>query len=110
MSIEINENDFSIEIKETLSFQHHVLPIIHAMQEDAAFVDDVDEELLQKFIDMTDENWTDKQKIDILSKITDQFGRESNYDLYQPSIFDEELIRDCCNSFLEEEFEFSLEE
>ena len=123
MSMYVNEETGSIEITETMSFEHHVLPVIHQIREelqdwydteseDPTEVDNThlaeDLESCKNFLDDTadDDNWNKRWKTVCLSAIIDEYDNECNYPVYEPSIFDEELIRKGVENFIEEEWGF----
>jgi hypothetical protein len=124
MSIEINEDLEVIEITETLSWKHHVLPVIHQIREelenwydikseDPSEVNDIclEEDLkgCKNFLDDTkDDHWNKRWIKVCLDEIVNEYEREYNYALstYEPSIFNEELIRNAVENFIEEEWEF----
>jgi hypothetical protein len=122
MSIEVNEDLDVIEIIETMSFEHHVLPVIHQIREelqdwydteseDPSEVDNPclaeDLESCKSFLDDTvDDNWNKRWKTVCLCEIVNEYERECNYHVYEPSIFDEEIIRKGVENFIEEEWGF----
>lgn len=124
MSIEFNPETGCIEIKETMSFTHHILPVIHQVREEledwysdeveSHSEEDINPNLNQDLencnnflIDSKDDSCWDERKIAVICEyIIDKYDRECNYPVYEPSIFDEEIIRCGIESFIEEEWEF----
>ena len=123
MSIEVNEDLGVIEITETMSFEHHVLPVVHQIRdelqdwydtesEDPTEVDNPslaeDLEGCKNFLDDTadDDNWNKRWIKVCLDEIVNEYDRECNYPVYEPSIFDEEIIRKGVENFIEEEWGF----
>ena len=91
--IEINENDLSIETKETLSFEHHVQPIFDDVIENVKseiedFSDEHDEDELENMKKFLDHELTKENKIEILEKIKEDYEYEVYRNDCEVSIFD----------------------
>lgn len=113
MSIEVNEKDFAVEIKETLSFKHHIQPVYDKFLEDTkniidgktTFVVSTDDfDGMNKFVNHT---LTGDDKIDILKSIADDYEYESCQD-GGISIFDEDLIYSVVQNWIEKKFDCVL--
>lgn len=91
--IELNEKDFTLEIKEFFDFNHHVMPVIEQLIE---FDERVEEKL-------KDYQFTDQDKIDILNQIKDDYEYQMD-DIGAYDIFDYELIRESIMTWIENNF------
>ena len=110
MSIEVNEKDFAVEVKETLSFKHHIQPVyddflkttkdvLDGKTQYVASTDDV--EGMNEFVNHI---LTDEDKVDILKSIADDYEHES-YQEGGISIFDEDLIYSSVKNWIEGKFD-----
>ena len=111
--IEINENEIEIEIKETLSFKHHVQHIfddVYAEVKDnlETYPEDYDEDELEARKEFLDHELTKEDKLEILEIIKDKYEYESCSLEYEVSIFDEDNIRDCICEWINGNFEFEV--
>ena len=105
--VEVNEKDLSLEIKETLSFQHCVQNVYdEAYSEFEYNKEDYDEEVVNKFLNY---ELTDEDKIEMLNNIKDEYEYNCCHDDGEVSIFDYNVIRKVVDTFIEEHFDLTNE-
>ena len=108
MSFQINELNLSLEKKEELSFERDVQSIYDDLIADYEFEyenGDYDENLRCQIKSLIDYELTNKDKIDILNQIKDDYEYELYHSDYEVSIFDEDGIRKSINQWIENNFE-----
>ena len=108
--ITVNKQDFSIEVKEFLTFDSDVLKVYNDLKDIFVEGDDEDTEIynflhhieLNKYIHYHKEHHqlTDEDKIEILNNIKDEYDDGYEYD----SIFDDELIKKVLINWIDEKF------
>ena len=106
--LRLNEKDISIEITETLSFEHHVLPAINEIKEEFKYELEDPENAnwvpAQEFVDCIID---DEDKLNILKRIMGDYEVNSSH--YDFSIFDEKFLREEVCDWLEAEFDIAWE-
>lgn len=100
--IEFNDKLEQIEIKETLSFKHHVLPVFNDIRDDLKLEDEDDD--IKKFLNY---ELTHDDKMEILHYIEDEYDRTSNY-YDNKSIFDEEMIAESLMAWITDNFDIEF--
>lgn len=115
--IEFNDELEQIEIKECLSFKNHVLPIYNEIIEDLEYErcqDSKNEMNEDEFLDYQltlDEflnyQLTHEDKMEILQIIEEEYESNLNY-FDNASIFDNNLIKKCVISWINENFDIKV--
>jgi hypothetical protein len=113
MSFQINEMNLSLETKEVFTFEGDVQSIYDDIIADYEFEyenGDYDAIVRNEIKELIDYELTNKDKIDILEKIKDDY----EYELYRSdcevSIFDVDGIRKSVNEWIKETFELETVE
>ena len=113
MSFQINEMNLSLETKEVFTFEGDVQSIYDDIIADYEFEyenGDYDVIVRNEIKELIDYELTNKDKIDILEKIKDDY----EYELYRSdcevSIFDVDGIRKSVNEWIKETFELEAVE
>lgn len=101
--IEFNEQKEELEIKEVLSFKHHVLPYFNEIKQDIEGFDPLQENE-KDFLKYT---LSHDDKMNILHYIEDEYERNSNY-YDNASIFDPEMIKKCIKDWISDYFEIEF--
>ena len=94
--ITVNKQDFSIEVKEFLTFDSDVLKVYNDLKDIFVEGDDEDTEIYN----FLHHQLTDEDKIEILNNLKNEYDDGYEYD----SIFDEELIRKILVDWINEKF------
>lgn len=109
--IEINEKELTIGIKETLSFEHHVQPIFDNVIENVKseiedFSDEHDEDELENMKKFLIHELTNKDKLEILEKIKEDYEYEIYRNDCEVSIFDNDGIFKGIADWITDNFDF----
>ena len=107
--INVNDADESVEIKEVLSFKHHVQRIYDDIRDDLKydFVENESVSNKKEIESFLKYELTHSDKIAILDKIVDAF--ESFYEFCDSaSIFDEELIKNAVQEWITDNFDIEF--
>ena len=126
--VRVNEETGCIEIVETMTFEASVLPVLREIREELTesindkisylnkdefelMVEQGNSEACQiaaisQFLDDTvEENFNKRQIAVCMQCIVDAYDEECNYPVYEPSIFDKDIIRKGIEKFLAEEWD-----
>ena len=113
--VSVNEETNCIEVIETLNFEETVLPVIKELQEqlnEKLSSEDKDDltnfEIESANLFIKTEEFNKRQIAVCLQFIVDAFDEECNYPVYEPSVFDKDIIRKGVEQFIEEEFEYTF--
>lgn len=110
----LNEQNFTIEVKRTFSFDAHILPVIHLLQENAKCAFDLEEEDcpigIKRFVHTEYSDWEDRQKVDFLKGVIDEYTRRVQSGVCGVSIFDFELVEQVVKKIISCEFEIAEED
>ena len=115
--IEFNDKLEQIEIKECLSFEHHVLPIFNELKGEIEYqheskvpedLNDVEKYDYEKEEDFLTYKLSHEDKMEMLHYIEDEYERNSNY-FDGASIFDEDSIRTCVWAWITDNFDVEAE-
>lgn len=98
-----NEQKEELEIKEVLSFKHHVLPYFNEIKQDIEGFDPLQENE-KEFLKYT---LSHDDKMNILHYIEDEYERKTNY-YDEVSIFDEEMIKECIMNWITDNFDIEF--
>jgi hypothetical protein len=108
MSIEVNSTNLEIEIKETMSFKHHVEPIYNEIKEDISF----EAEENPNDVNMNEfakHELIDSERLEILEKVKEHYEYETYRNDREVSIFDEYIIRSAIAEWIDENYDFYWE-
>lgn len=109
----LNEN-FTIEIKQIFSFDAHVLPVIHLLQENVKYAFDLEKEDcpigIKRFARTEYSDWEDRQKMDFLKGVINEYKKRVQSGVYGVSIFDYELVEQVVKKIISCEFEIAEED
>ena len=109
--IEINKNDLSIEIKETLTWNNYVERMYDDIRDDIEYdyennKEEHNDDVLEGMKKFLDNELTTENKIEILEKIKEDYEyKTSRYDC-EVSIFDEDEITCSISNWIEDNFGF----
>ena len=126
--VRVNEETGNIEVVETMTFEASVLPVLREIRDELSesindkikylnkdefelMVEQGNSEACQiaaisQFLEETVEETFNKRQIAVCMQcIVDVYEEECNYPVYEPSIFDEDIIRMGIAKFLEEEWD-----
>lgn len=108
----INEETLSIETVETLSFDNDVQRVYDDIHDDIeSNIDDIeDDEVAREMKRFLKHELTHKDKVEILNFIKDDYEYELHHTYYPVSIFDEDGIRKGIKLWIEDTFNFDIEE
>lgn len=102
--LRLNKEDFSVEVVEALSFEHHVLPIIEEIKEEVKdALADPENDTLANAHEFVEREISDEDKLDILRMIIEGYETEMDYNF---SIFNEDFIREQICYWIEGQFDF----
>ena len=112
--VEINRDNFEIEIKEVFSFECNAEPIFDEIKDDVQGqleeLEEQDRDDIDDIVRFLDHTLTDEDKLSILEFIKDDYEYESCNPEYEVSIFDEDGIRKSINDWIEDQFNFRPDE
>jgi hypothetical protein len=126
--VRVNEETGNIEVVETMTFEASMLPVLREIRDELSesindkikylnkdefelMVEHGNSEACQiaaisQFLEETaEETFTNRQIAVCMQCIVDAYDEECNYPVYEPSIFDEDIIRMGIEKFLEEEWD-----
>lgn len=112
MATTVNEETLSIEIVETLSFDNDVQSVYDDIHVDIeSNIDDIEDyEVVREMKRFLKHELTNKDKVEILNFIKDDYEYELNHTYYPVSIFDNDGIRKGIKLWIEDTFNFDIEE
>ena len=110
--IEINKNDLSIEIKETLTWNNYVERMYDDIRDDIEYdyennKEEYDDDVLEGMKKFLDNELTNENKIEILEKIKEDYEDHTSRYEWETSIFDEDGITYSINHWIKDNFGFS---
>ena len=108
--ISINEKELTVEIKETLSFEHSVQPMFEDIYDDIKGVfeddkDNLDDDTIKSYQEFLNYKMTNEDKVDILKRIVDDYEFELYRGDCEVSIFDEDGIRKAICDWINDNFD-----
>ena len=110
----LNEQNFTIEVKRTFSFDTDILPVIHLLQEDVKDAFDLEEEDcpigIKRFARTEYSDWEDRQKVYFLKGVMDEYTKRVKQGVCGVSIFDFELVEQVVKKIISCEFEIAEED
>ena len=110
--IEINKNDLSIEIKETLTWNNYVERMYDDIRDDIEYAyednkEEYDDDVLEGMKKFLDNELTKENKIEILEKIKEDYEYNTSRYEWEVTIFDEDGITTSINNWINDNFGFN---